>query len=41
MVLSVIEVLEGAGLPPLCIAVVEEADAERVMGELLADAVKV
>lgn len=41
VVLSVIEVLEGAGLPPLCITVVEEADAEKVTGELLADAIKV
>lgn len=39
--LSVVELLEGAGLPPLCIAVVEEADAERVTGELLAEAIKV
>ena len=36
-----VELLEGAGLPPLCIAVVEEGDAERVTGELLAEAIKV
>ena len=40
-VLTVVELLEGAGLPPLCIAVPEEEDAGRVVGEVLAEAVKV
>ena len=40
-VLTVVELLEEAGLPPLCIAMAEEEDADRVVGEVLAEAVKV
>lgn len=41
VILSIIELLEEAGLPPLCIAVVEEADAESITGDLFAAAIKV
>lgn len=40
-VLTIVELLEEAGLPPLCIAMAEEEDAHRVVGEVLAEAVKV
>lgn len=40
-VLTVVELVEEAGLPPLCIAMAEETDADRVVGEVLAEAVKV
>ena len=40
-VLTIVELLEEAGLPPLCIAMAEEDDADRVVGEVLAEAVKV
>lgn len=40
-VLTVVELLEEAGLPQLCIAVAEEADAQRVLGEMFAEAIKV
>ena len=39
--MTVVELLEEAGLPPLCIAVAEETDAQRVMGEMFAEAIKV
>ena len=40
-VLTIVELLEESGLPPLCIAMAEEEDADRVVGEVLAEAVKV
>ena len=39
--MTVVELLEEAGLPPLCIAMAEETDADRVVGEVLAEAIKV
>jgi hypothetical protein len=40
-VLTIVELLEEAGLPQLCIAVAEESDAGRVLGGMFAEAVKV
>ena len=40
-VLTVVELLEEAGLPQLCIAVAEESDTGRVLGDMFAEAVKV
>ena len=40
-VLAIVDLLEEAGLPPLCIAVAEEVDGDRVVGEVLAEAIKV
>ena len=39
--MTIVELLEEAGLPPLCIAMAEETDAHRVVGEVLAEAIKV
>ncbi|KAL0054565.1 hypothetical protein WJX82_011065 [Trebouxia sp. C0006] len=39
-VLTVVELLEEAGLPQLCIAVAEESDTGRVLGDMFAEAVK-
>lgn len=38
---TVLELLEGAGLPPLCVAVASEELEGRVLGQVLAEAVKV
>ena len=40
-VLTIVELLEEAGLPQLCIAVAEESDTGRVLGGMFAEAVKV
>lgn len=39
--MAIVDLLEEAGLPPLCIAVAEEVDADRLVGEVLAEAIKV
>ncbi|DBB04546.1 TPA: hypothetical protein ACH3X1_012628 [Trebouxia sp. C0004] len=39
-VLTIVELLEEAGLPQLCIAVAEESDASRALGGMFAEAVK-
>ena len=39
--LTIVELLEEAGLPQLCIAVAEESDTGRVLGGMFAEAVKV
>ena len=39
--LTIVELLEEAGLPQLCIVVAEESDTGRVLGGMFAEAVKV
>ena len=39
--LTIVELLEEAGLPQLCIAVAEESDTGRILGGMFAEAVKV
>lgn len=39
--LTILDVLEGSGLPPLIVAVATEDIQDRVLGEVLAEAVKV
>ena len=39
--LTILDILEGGGLPPLIVAVATEANQGRVLGEVLAQAVKV
>lgn len=39
--LTIIEVLEGGGLPQLVVAIATKAVQHRVLGELLAESVKV
>lgn len=38
---ALVQLLEDTGLPPLCVALAREKDAQRELGEVLADAVKV
>ena len=40
-VLTIVELLEEAGLPQLCIAMAEESDTGLVLGGMFAEAVKV
>ena len=39
--LTILDILEGGGFPPLIVAVATEANQGRVLGEVLAEAVKV
>ena len=39
--LTILDVLEGGGFPPLIVAVATEINQGRVLGEVLAEAVKV
>ena len=39
--LTILDILEGSGFPPLIIAVATEENQGRVLGEVLAEAVKV
>ena len=39
--LTILDILEGSGFPPLIVAVATEENQGRVLGEVLAEAVKV
>lgn len=39
--LTIVDVLEGSGMPPLVVAVATASNQNRVLGEILAEAVKV